>query len=114
MALSGAHSQVTLHRRRAMATPIATAATRPNHLVELDTQSDMRGSRATSTPTTYMKRRCQPDAQARMITRMDARAADDGSVIVGTGKLRRSHWTEKAASQKPLTCSRSKRRVSRR
>jgi hypothetical protein len=61
---------------------VAIAATRPNHLVEVDTQSDMAGSRATSTPTTHMKQRCERDAQARMITRTDARIADDGSVIV--------------------------------
>jgi hypothetical protein len=65
-----------------MAATIATAATRPNHVVELETQSDTPGSRATWTPTTHMARRCQRDAQARMMTRMDARPADDGSVIV--------------------------------
>jgi hypothetical protein len=65
-----------------MATTIASAATRPNHLVELDTQSDIAGSRATSTPRTQMKHRCQRDAHARMFTRMNARAIDDGSVIV--------------------------------
>jgi len=81
---------------------MTTAAAVQNHLVDLDTKSDMPSSRATSTPTARRRPRIIPRAQSRTTWRSDAWRLANGLVIVVSEKTRRSHRQRRL----PLRCLR--------